>query len=191
MIQLLSLYNQIDAKDQRYFESKVEVQSVQKGEFLLMDGQIQDRLFLVREGLHMLYLDRDDKRQVIDFAYRNRFCADLHSFTNQVESSFCIECMQDSQVESISYEDLNHVLDGYPSIQKAYRILLERVYTALLERKLDLGLLTIQERFNQVIASRPELFTLVPHKYIASYLNIDATNFSKLYNACAGKLIFQ
>lgn len=139
----------------------------------------------------MLYMDRDDKRQVIDFAYRNRFCVDLHSFTNQVESSFCIECMQDSQVESISYEDLNHVLDGYPSIQKAYRILLERVYTALLERKLDLGLLTIQERFNQVIASRPELFTLVPHKYIASYLNIDATNFSKLYNACAGKLIFQ
>ena len=47
---------------------------------------------------------------------------------------------------------------------------------------IDLSCLSIEERFYQLVSKRHEIFGLVQHKYIASYLNIDPTNFSKLYN---------
>jgi hypothetical protein len=40
----------------------------------------------------------------------------------------------------------------------------------------------MEERYKAFCRRSAHLLQRVPHKYIASYLGIDATNFSKLYN---------
>jgi CRP-like cAMP-binding protein len=189
MVEILSLYNSISSSDKKLFKSSLEIKKYIKGDFLLIDGEIQNKLYLVKSGLAMMYYDNAEKRQIIDFAYRNRFCADINSFSNQTKSIYCIECMEDSAVESISYENLLSIFENSRDIERAYRILTERILYSVINRHLNLSCMSIQERFNQIIITRPELFSLVPHKYIASYLNIDPTNFSKLYNQCPKKEI--
>jgi CRP-like cAMP-binding protein len=183
VIEILSLYNTISNSDKKLFESKVTSQQYKKGDFLLLDGDIQNKLCLVRSGLLMMYFDNADKRKVMSFAYRNRFAVDINSFSNQTPSLYCIECMEDSKVECISYEDLMDLFNASNDIERAYRILTERILSSVLKRHLDLSCLSIEERFHEIVSKRPELFSLVQHKYIASYLNIDPTNFSKLYNS--------
>lgn len=185
MIEILSLYNGITNSDKRLFESKVERQKMEKGDFLLFDGEVQTNLYLVNKGLAMMYFDNDSKRQVIDFAYRNRFCVDIDSFSNQTNSIYCIECMEDSEIESISFDNLQILFNSSKDIERAFRLLTEKILASVLKRHLDLSCMSIQERFEQLISRRPELFKLVQHKYIASYLNIDPTNFSKLLNQFA------
>ena len=90
--------------------------------------------------------------------------------------------MEDSSVEHITYEDLTTLFDASREIERAYRILTEKILASVLKRHMDLSCLSIEERFRQIVIKRSELFSLVQHKYIASYLNIDPTNFSKLYN---------
>lgn len=136
-----------------------------------------------------MYFDKASKMKVVDFAYSNRFCADIDSFSNQTKSVFCIECMEDSMFESISYENLISLFDTSKDIERAYRVLTEKILGAVIKRHLDLSCLTIEERFAKFVATRPELFKLVQHKYIASYLNTDPTNFSKLYHNFAKKPI--
>jgi hypothetical protein len=41
---------------------------------------------------------------------------------------------------------------------------------------------TIEERFASFLKRNPALINLVPHKYLASYLRIDPSNFSRLLN---------
>lgn len=185
MVEILNLYNAISNPDKKLLESKVVSNTVKKGEFLLIDGEIQDKLYLVRKGLLMTYFEYDEKRKVIDFAYKNRFAGDIDSFSNQYKSIYCIECMEDSQVESINHEDLMHLFDHSKDIERAYRILTEKILCSVLRRNLELSCMSIEERFFQIVSKRNELFGLVQHKYIASYLNIDPTNFSKLYNSFA------
>lgn len=182
MIEILSLYFSISNSDKKLLESKVLSKAFKKGEFLLLDGEIQDKLYLVRKGLLMIYFDTEEKRKVIDFAYKNRFVADMDSFSNQKKSIYCIECMEDSIVESIDHNDLLDLFDHSKEIERAYRILTERILCSVLKRNLELSCMSIEERFFQLVCKRNELFSLVQHKYIASYLNIDPTNFSKLYN---------
>jgi CRP-like cAMP-binding protein len=191
MIQILGLYHQISSLEQAEFESKVETFRLKKGEYLLMDGDVQEKMYMIKKGIAMTFLEIKDKRQVIDFSYANKFCADINSFSNQTQANYCIECATDIEIEAISYVDLMLMFEKYSNIERAYRILLEKILAAVLKKKLELSTLTIKERFHTLIASQPELFSLVSHKLIASYLNIDPTNFSKLYNDCQGKIFYK
>jgi pyridoxine 5'-phosphate synthase PdxJ len=49
-----------------------------------------------------------------------------------------------------------------------------------LERHIELQCYTNEEKFKTLLKRSPHILNLVPHKYLASYLGMDATNFSKL-----------
>ena len=59
----------------------------------------------------------------------------------------------------------------------------EAILAGMINRHIELHSLTIEERFKVFCQRSPHLLQLVPHKYIASYLGIDPTNFSKLFNS--------
>lgn len=149
---------------------------------MLFDGDTQRELFMVKSGIACLYDDSGAKRNLIDFAYQNRFCADFISFSSQSPSKYCIECLSDCEVAGISYPDLQRAFDQSPAIERAYRLLLERMLVAALKKNIIDRTYSMEERFTSIMNKKPELFQLVPHKYIASYANMDVTNFSKLYN---------
>ncbi|WP_407497299.1 hypothetical protein [Elizabethkingia anophelis] len=53
----------------------------------------------------------------------------------------------------------------------------------LINRQIELRSTTIEERFKIFCQRSPHLLQQVPQKYIAAYLAIDPTNFSKLMNS--------
>lgn len=191
MNDILSLYHFIPFSQRRLFPGHTK--QYKKGDFLLLDGDIQHELYLIKQGVVILCWDQDDVFKVVDFAYEHRFCVDIGSFSSQTPSSYCIQCLDDCDVEFIHYDDLERLFDAAPDVERAYRILLERILAALLKKSLTQEVMTIQQKFDWIIGTRPELFRLVPHKYIASYLNIDPTNFSKLFTQeCKrGKLFYE
>lgn len=181
MVEILSLYHFIPPVEKRLFKSKIKQKNCKKGEWLLFDGEIQESLYFVRSGVLTLYFDQDKGFKIIDFAFNNRFCVDVASFSNQMPSDYCIQCLADGEIEYIAYEDLEMIFDAAPAVERAYRLLLERILAALIKKNLMLAVKSIEERFDWIMGKRPELFKLVRHKYVASYINIDPTNFSKLY----------
>jgi hypothetical protein len=50
----------------------------------------------------------------------------------------------------------------------------------VLERMVEIQCFTAEEKFKALLKRSPHILNLIPHKYIANYLCIDATNFSKL-----------
>ena len=45
---------------------------------------------------------------------------------------------------------------------------------------MELMSLSAAEKFSVLLSRSPQLLQLVPHKYLASYIGLDATTFSKL-----------
>lgn len=54
--------------------------------------------------------------------------------------------------------------------------------SGVLERIMELQCFTSEQKFKQLLTRSPHILQLVPHKYLANYIGIDATNFSKLIN---------
>jgi hypothetical protein len=50
----------------------------------------------------------------------------------------------------------------------------------VLERIVELQCFSAEEKFRQLLKRSPHVLNLIPHKYLASYLGIDASTFSKL-----------
>ena len=71
----------------------------------------------------------------------------------------------------------------YPNIQ---RLILKTTAFALkgvLARQAELQCFSAEEKFKTLLHRSPHLLQLIPHKYLASYLGIDPTTFSKLMSS--------
>ena len=68
----------------------------------------------------------------------------------------------------------------YPDIQRMVLQLTGFVLKGVLERQIELQCFSAEEKFRTLLTRSPHVLQIIPHKYLASYLGIDATTFSKL-----------
>lgn len=179
-------FNSISPIDRIIIERLLSVgreKTVLRGEIITREGQVQRDLLLVESGIQMAYLDFEGTPHVISFTYPPSVSGIPESFYFQKPSRHNLQALTESRFLAISHADLIAVLDEFPSLERVLRILTEHLLVGIINRHLELRTLSISERL-QVFAKRsPHLFQLVPHKYLANYLHINPTNFSKLYNS--------
>lgn len=166
----------------QFFSQKFKEKKVSKGEIILQEGAIQKQLLLVLEGVQMSYYYHQDKQHIMAFTYPPSPSGVPDSFLSQTPSKFCLEAMTDSRFYAFQYEDLHQIFEEYPEVERLFRKMTESVLIGMIDRIRELQAFSMEERFRAFAKRSPHLFQLIPHKYLASYLNISPTNFSKLYN---------
>ncbi|MBI3135142.1 MAG: Crp/Fnr family transcriptional regulator [Bacteroidetes bacterium] len=156
--------------------------SFKKGETIITPGMIQQNCYFMLTGVIMSYYDSDTRIHVQAFAYPPDIAAIPESFIGQKPSPHFLQCMRDSTVLELSHTHLQEALNQSKALERLFRLMTEHLLVGVLTRYTELHALSMEERFRAFTNRSPHLLQLVPHKYIASYLNIDPTNFSKLYN---------
>jgi len=169
--------------DCQLFVERLKPRVFKTGEMLVSPGQIQKDLYLITHGVQMSYIENDDNLHVIAFTYPPNFCAIPESFCFQKPSAYCLKAITETDAMAISYQALEKVFDLSPAVERLFRKMTERVLCGLISRHVDLHTLSIEQRYKTFCQRSAHLLQTVPHKYIASYLGIDSTNFSKLYNS--------
>ena len=162
--------------------SKMRTRKFKKGENVIAPGQIQHELYFIKSGVQMCHVDTDTKTHVLAFTYYPNICSIPGSFSTQMPSKYFFTCMADSEMECLKYGDLQAIYDQSREIERLFRKINERLLEGLIHQHIELRAMTIAARFKAFCKRSPHLLQQVPHKYIASYLDIDATNFSKLFN---------
>lgn len=177
--------NQISGIEKELYDSLATCFSergAKKGELILKKGAVQKELLFVIEGVQMSYHYHRDKLNVVAFTYPPSATGIPESFMTQKPSAFCLEAMSDSRFYAIDYNQFQQLIDTHPKLMQLYRKMTEQLFIGTLERNVELQAFSMEERFRAFAQRSPHLFQLIPHKYLASYLNISPTNFSKLYN---------
>ena len=156
--------------------------SYPKKSVIVQQGEVQTDLLFVRSGVQINFVETERKLAVGAFYYAPSLCFVPNSFYHQVPSPFVLQCLTDSEFDAVPFPDLQAAFDKFPNIERLFRKISERITVGLIQRQVALQTQSIEERFRAFCARSPHLLQMVPHKYIATYLNIDPTNFSKLYN---------
>ncbi|MEL6256585.1 MAG: cyclic nucleotide-binding domain-containing protein [Bacteroidota bacterium] len=150
-----------------------------KKEIMLRPGETARYLYYVLEGAQKSYLVRD-KVHVMAFSYPPFFCAIPDSFLLQIPSLFFLESITESKMLRISYERLQALLEKNIQLESLLRKQHEMMIVGLHTRQMELMAMSMEEKFEAFYKRSFHLFQMVSHKDIASYLNIDPTNLSKL-----------
>lgn len=183
MLAYFRIFHALPQADFDLLEGNLKSRRFPKGHIITAPGDIQRDLFFVSQGVQMSYYETEDKLHVIAFTYPPNPCAIPESFNAQVPSAYYLKCLTDSEFQFISFEALQKLFQESREVERLFRKMTEAVLGGVINRHVELHAHSMEQRFKSFCKRSGHLLQLVPHKYIASYLNIDPTNFSKLYNS--------
>ena len=154
--------------------------SFERREVITREGQLERYLYFIEVGIQRSYYIKDGKEYIIAFTYPPSFSGIPESFLTGSASLYFLETITPTKALRISRERLDALMDHYREIESLFRKSTESVLSGLIHKHYELMAYSIEERFKAFANRSPHLLVMVPHKFIASYLRIDPTNFSKL-----------
>lgn len=150
---------------------------------LTATGQTEKYLYFVANGVQRIYhLHLNEGETTILFTYGPSFGGVLDSFMLQTPAQYTYETLNASSFLRAPYADLKVLMDGNLAIAAFVRNGLAGALSGTLARLVELQSYSSEEKFRTLLKRSPHLLQLVPHKYLANYIGIDVTNFSKFIN---------
>ncbi len=144
-------------------------------------GSKEKYLYFVLDGVQrVFYFDEHGHEATLIFMYKHSFAGVLDSFLMQKPSKFYFETLSPSKFLRTSFQELDALMQKHHHIETMIRKGLAGSLSGLLERLVEIQCYTSEEKLISLIHRSPHIFKFVPHKYLANYLGIDPTNFSKL-----------
>ena len=144
-------------------------------------GETEKYLYFVLEGVQRaFYIGNEKQEATIVFTYAPSFSGVADSFLTQTPSKYFLEALTSSRFLRASYRQLDQLMNEYPAVQRMVLRLTSFALKGVLERQIELQCFSAEEKFKTLLKRSPHVLQIIPHKYLASYLGIDATTFSKL-----------
>ncbi len=181
--QALESLGKITDQDWGAFSKVWEPISVNRKVNLSEPDQVEQYTYFVFEGIQRLYyLDNEGREATIVLTYEGDFGGVLDSFLLQVSSKYYYETLSKSVLIRCRYSDFERVLAAHPNLKLVFDKALYQAFSGTMMRLAELQSLSSEEKFKKLLARSPHVLNKIPHKYLANYIGIDATNFSKLIN---------
>ena len=157
--------------------------SAKRKEVLTCPGEQEKYLYFVVEGTQrVFYFDEKNREATVVFTFSPSFGGVLDSIMLRNESRYYYETLTPSSFLRASVHGLHELMDAHPNIQAMILKGVSHALSGIIERLVELQALPAEERLRNLIKRSPHILHHIPHKYLANYLGIDPTNFSKFIN---------
>lgn len=158
---------------------------VKRKTILTAVGETERYLYFILEGVQRaFFLGPDDRREAtIMFAYAPSFGGIVDSFLTRQPSYCYLETLTACRMLRMPYEAYARLLDEHADLTRQVLDFSGHALRGILLRLAQIQCFTAEEKFRALLTRSPHLLHVVPHKYLASYLGLDATTFSKLLAA--------
>lgn len=156
---------------------------VGKKQLLTQAGDIEPYIYFVVGGLQRIYhLSEEGREATIIFTYPYSFSGIIDSAITQTGSNYIFETLTDSAFLRIPTDIFLKTARSNIAIGNFVQLALANNIRGLLHRLVEIQSLKSEEKFKRFMERSPQLLHIVQHRYLANYLGIDPTNFSKFIN---------
>lgn len=181
LIAHISKFARLTDAEAEFIRQSTSIQKVKKKDFLLQPGKVcRSNYFVVKGCLRLYFLDRKLTEQITQFAIEDWWISDHDSFDNRQPSQYYIQAVEDTQVIVLDKDKLEDLYTRVPKLERYFRIIYQRVYTAWQRRTKFLHDQTDEERYRFFSEAYPGFMQRVPLYMIASYLGFTPQFLSKI-----------
>lgn len=156
---------------------------VSRKQVLTKEGEVEKYLYFVLDGVQRAYVENKGKESTLVFSYTHSFSGIIDSFFLQQPSRYCLETLTASHLLRIGFYDFDRLMKQYAAIENWVRIAITHTLAGTLERNIELLSYSAEERFKTLLKRSPHVLNMIPHKYLASYIGVDPTTFSKMLSS--------
>lgn len=182
LIHSISKYVQLNSDEENLIESFWTEKILDKGEFLLRNGETcRTDNFVINGTLKAFYINaKTGKEEILYFAIENWWATDIESFQKQKPSIYNIQAIEKTELLQIRYDSFQEMLQQIPKLERFFRIILENYLGSLQKRIITNNVLNAEQRYLDFIESYPKINNKVANYLIASYLGITAEFLSRI-----------
>ncbi len=157
-----------------------EYKHYKKGEFMTKIGQVEKWFYFVAKGVARGYFEQDGQEMIAGFTYDGDYSGAYDSFLTQTPTEWHMQTITDCDMLRIHYDDLMLLFNRHKSMERWGRKFMEHIVIGFGRRQMAVLNFTAEERFLRLLGNAPQLFQMVPQKYLASYLAMTPETFSRL-----------
>jgi CRP-like cAMP-binding protein len=165
---------------------------IPKGGFLMEAGQVCDYVAFINKGYFRAFCIVDNDDVTYNFSFEGNFFTDYPSFLSRRPSNESHQALVDSEVLTISFADMQRAYHEKPATEKFGRLIAEYIIMGISERNRSMLFMSPEERYLNLMKTRPKVIANIPQHYIASYLGIQPESLSRIRKrlATAKRLLY-
>jgi len=150
-------------------------------EYLTAYGEVERYMYFIVKGTFRLFYPLSTEATV-GFAFPKLFYNSYESFITQKPSKTFLQALSKAEVIGIRKESFEQFVLSNWNFERAYRLNNEMMLLQRFESDFLLKL-SSAERVKRFLSLNTAIFQLIPHKYIASYLNLTPETLSRILNS--------
>ena len=161
--------------------SKICYRKYLKGQYVVQQGDVCKYSGFVISGCsRTFYIDDEGQEHIVMFSAENWWASEIGSFVTQTPSDYNVQCIEDTELIQLSYNDQEELFKDIPKLERFFRLILENAFVASQKRIVRNFSLTAKEQYLQFKVDYPELEQRIPQYMVASYLGITKEFLSKI-----------
>ena len=168
-----------ESKIQEFF-SKFTPSSLNKGDYFIREGKVCRKLAFITKGCMVCSYNKNGKEYIDEFSIENEFITDYASFIKGEPADKDVICLENTELLTIEYEDLQTLYEKDKEFEKAGRLMSDMLFVTWQDKAKSLLIDEAQTRYLKRIENRPSLPQRVPQYLIASYLGISPETLSRI-----------
>ena len=159
---------------------KITRKKFAKGTYVLKEGDEVNDLFFVADGIIECGMTTKNETHIIDFFFENQFFTSFIAIKNRRPAMSYDLALTNCTIESINYAELTEKAENSLILTKLLRDLAEIALLQRLLKERDLSVLNAEERYHELVKTRPNILQKLPVKKIARYLGIHPQSLSRI-----------
>jgi len=149
------------------------------GTILLEEGKISNECFFIIKGCIRSYYLKDGEEKTTEF-YTEEQAVIPSSYGSKTRSEYYVECIEDTIVGVGTPELETEMYQKFPQLESLNRALGEAIMAKNVETFAEYKMASPEERYLNLLKTRPDLVQRAPQHQIASYLGIKPESLSRI-----------
>lgn len=162
------------------FKEHAKVLNFEKGTTLVKEGQLADKIYFIVSGCARAFYMKDGKDITDWFAFENDFMTAINSFFLFIPSPHFIEVLEQTTLLEISRVNMIKLCDKHHDFDRLGRIVSTKTMLQLQQRIASIQFETAFQKYENLLAIRPDITQRIPLTHIASYLGITLETLSRI-----------
>lgn len=181
LIRSIEYMIRLEEGEAEFISSLFVSKQYQKGDYFLREGQVCREAGFIEKGLIRYYNIKDSGEEVtLDFGKEYDFTCNYESFLDHSASLRNIQCIEPSEILTLSYDNLQLIYEKVKEGQKFGRIICEFLYLQAIKKLHSLYSDLPEQRYLHFVQNYPDLLQRIPQYYISSFVGVKPPSLSRI-----------
>lgn len=187
IVKLISRYLDLSNDEATAFAEYIPIKTFNKGYILLREGQVSRDSYFVIQGCLRKYYIMNGEEKTTEFYVEDNSVASLQSYKNKTPANHYFECVEESRLAVLSYDKEQELFKRVPKYEALCRMSMENDFGEQQEALAKFIMSSPEERYKNLVDTRPDLLQRIPQYHLASYLGVKPESLSRIRKRIAGK----